>query len=191
MINYRYKVNEEIARWVTEIFVRNKSGHSWWIAFTNPIAGPWKKMVAMDNNDSPVEVYRFERETERPDLVLVNDELKTILIVEAKDFLPKLIASSQMKKSLRVIEDMDKVLKATEHDHWNERAGYAIKPAFLWFCDSKERIAEEDKILRDTYQKESGLDPSAVVNIIISRGEDGKLVNNFFTHSGVSTELKV
>jgi hypothetical protein len=41
-MNYSYNLTEEICRWSFEVHI--KKLESWWIAFTNPTAGPWKKI---------------------------------------------------------------------------------------------------------------------------------------------------
>ncbi len=63
---------------------KKRAKNGWWVAFTNPIAGPWKKITALDGTGLPVEIYRFEREGERPDLILVNDIFKLVMIVKQK-----------------------------------------------------------------------------------------------------------
>jgi len=81
MNEYEYSINEEITRWVLEVYINNHTDN-WKIAFTNPTAGPWKKIIAPSTSK---EIYRFIREEARPDLIIVNDILSTILIIEAKD----------------------------------------------------------------------------------------------------------
>ena len=49
-----------------------------------------------------------------PDIIIVSDQLETILIIEAKDFAPKLIKGEQMSKSIRVIMNMSKQLRAID-----------------------------------------------------------------------------
>src|SRR5581483_5500662 len=143
MINYTFNISEEIARWVTEVYVRSHKSLGWWVAFTNPIAGPWKKITALNGEGIPVEVYRFEREGERPDLILVNDEHKLIIIIEAKDYYQKLVASDQMKKSVRVIEEISSILKNCGNKHWEIRKNYRIIPSFIWFCYDSRTILDE------------------------------------------------
>ena len=63
---YSYTINEEIVRWAFEVFLRNKSEDKWWVAFTNPTAGPWKKIEAPNNGGKLFEIYRFAREEDRP-----------------------------------------------------------------------------------------------------------------------------
>lgn len=131
---YKFVPTEEIVRWTFEVHVNNNSTakENWFLAFTNPTAGPWKRVVAPDRSGAMVEVARFGRDEERPDLVLVSDVLRLNLIIEAKDDLSKLVAEVQMKKSLGVIRDLGQRLKTCTGETWQERAAYRIIPGFLW-----------------------------------------------------------
>ena len=51
-------ISEEIVRWSFEISV-NRSD-DWLIAFTNPTAGPWKRITAPDSDGKRGEIHRFE-----------------------------------------------------------------------------------------------------------------------------------
>ncbi len=143
LLIYNYSISEEIARWSFEVFLDHKSGGKWWIAFTNPTAGPLKKITSKNEAGKLVEVYRFSREEDRPDIVAVSDELKQIIIFEAKDYAHRLVGQAQMKKSAQVIVDMEKVLNSVDIDAWNVRKDYAIIPGFLWFSDSEESTISE------------------------------------------------
>jgi len=187
MIKYKFKINEEITRWVTEVYVNSNPDVGWWIAFTNPTAGPWKKITAPNESGECVEVYRFNREEERPDLVLVNDKLKQILIIEAKDYCKKLITEAQMKKSIRVIDDMSSLLSECNAVSWRERKNYKITPSFLWFSKDKEDIKPEDKLVTESFRKYAESNTENVVNIIVSANDKGALENNFFLN-GLETK---
>ena len=80
---YNFRLTEEISRWAFEI--RCRESLDWYIAFTNPTAGPWKTIKGTDQFGKEGEVYRFELEQPRPDIILVNDKLRVIVIIEAKD----------------------------------------------------------------------------------------------------------
>lgn len=189
MINYNFNISEEIARWVTEVYVRNQQSLGWWVAFTNPIAGPWKKITALNGEGVPVEVYRFEREGERPDLVLVNDKYKLIIIVEAKDYYQKLIAADQMKKSVRVIEEISLILKNCGNEHWKTRRDYKILPSFLWFCEDSAKILDEDRIVKNSFAQYSKSNTEDLVNMIICRDGSNILNNNFVFQGKINKEL--
>ena len=133
---YSYLINEEIVRWAFEVFLKNKNVNGWWVAFTNPTAGPWKKIEAPDNDGKFTEIYRFAREEDRPDFVLVSDLLKIILIIEAKDAASKLIAGKQMHKSTQVMVDMGNKLRNIELDIWQKRKDYELLAGFLWHTES-------------------------------------------------------
>ena len=83
------RLNEEIARWAFEILFKDLN--DWVIAFTNPTAGPWKTIKASDINGEIGEVYRFALKENRPDIVMYNDDLQTVMIIEAKDNIDKLV----------------------------------------------------------------------------------------------------
>lgn len=189
-MKYSYEINEEIARWVTEVYIRNQQKNGWWIAFTNPIAGPWKKINALNGEGVPVEIYRFEREGERPDLILVNDIYKLIIIIEAKDFYQKLVVDDQMKKSVRVIVDVSKILKDCRNEYWVGRSAYKILPAFLWFTPEISNILEEDKKVRMAFDKASKIGSKNLLNIVITKNvETGDLFNNFLYKDKINKDL--
>lgn len=132
---YSFTPTEEIVRWAFEVHINTSATakKNWFIAFTNPTAGPWKRVMAPDSSGkNMVEVARFGREEERPDLLLVSDVLCLNLIIEAKDDLSKLVTEAQMKKSLAVIRDLGKRLTASTVEVWKARAAYRIIPGFLW-----------------------------------------------------------
>jgi hypothetical protein len=179
-INYKYKINEEIVRWSTEIYLKSNKELNWWIAFTNPTAGPWKKLNAFTSTGDYVEVYRFDREEERPDLVLVNDKLERILIVEAKDYCCRLITEQQMKKSINVIEQMSSVLMNCDNIHWKKRIKYKVVSSFLWFCENITDILKEDSQVAETFnQHNKNHISNDLLNFIITADDNDNLVNNF------------
>jgi hypothetical protein len=107
---YTFRLTEEISRWAFEVHVNTLS--DWYIAFSNPTAGPWKRLMARDEAGIEGEVHRFEREEDRPDLVLVNDNLSTLVIVEAKDSLAALVARTQVVKSSAVVQALARLPSA-------------------------------------------------------------------------------
>jgi len=180
MIPYTYKPNEEVARWATEVYIKSNTKLGWWIAFTNPTAGPWKKIVIPIENGGTAEIYRFVREEERPDLILVNDKRKAVLIVEAKDYLGKLITKAQMLKSVRVIDRISKMLATSSNSKWAHRSAYKIIPSFLWMCENKQTVAEESNSVQKALDKYNSLKISRdILNIVISTDEQQNLFNSF------------
>ena len=94
MIRKVNRLNEELARWAFEIIISNNT--EWEIAFTNPTAGPWKTVKAHSlKTNKKGEVYRFILEEDRPDIIIYNDKLKSLIIFEAKDNLEKLLEEEQ------------------------------------------------------------------------------------------------
>lgn len=189
MINYTYNLNEEIARWATEVYIKENPKLNWWIAFTNPTAGPWKKVVVPSEDGTSVEIYRFVREEERPDLILVNDDLGAILIVEAKDYVEKLITNDQMIKSIRVIEAMTKMLSQSENPHWAKRKGYKIIPAFLWMCESASNIQKEDDLIQSEFLAKWTGPKTDILNIVISKDAKENLANAFVFKKQIFQDL--
>ncbi len=172
MINYEYRLTEEIARWAFE--VRVKSNSAWNIVFTNPTAGPWKRLEAVNQAGQRGEVYRFDRDEARPDIVMVNDALKSVLIIEAKDTLAKLLAPSQVKKSCEVVLDMASVLQdIKDSEYWGERWGYRYFNSLLWGAQSTSDEAEIERALR-AYEKclkgnDCGVDAGVMLGIEVSK----------------------
>jgi hypothetical protein len=189
MINYTYSLNEEIARWATEVYIKKNPRLKWWIAFTNPTAGPWKKVVVQNEDGTSIEIYRFVREEERPDLILVNDDLKIILIVEAKDYVEKLISGDQMEKSIRVIQAMTKILSESQNPHWAIRKNYRVVPAFLWMCETTGNIQKEDKLIQSEFLAKWSGPKTQILNIIISKDRDENLENAFVYNGEIFPEL--
>src|SRR5690606_18877788 len=131
MNKYTFRLDEEIARWAFELRVRSIA--KWTIAFTNPTAGPWKRIEATDKHGKRGEVYRFSRDEKRPDIVLYNDELEAILIVEAKDNLAKLTAAKQAEKSAAVTNNIANTLSALGNNpFWAARSKYTTHNGLLW-----------------------------------------------------------
>ena len=122
---YNFHLTEEISRWAFEIVCQNND--DWFIAFTNPTAGPWKTIKGLNKNNEEGEIYRFELEETRPDIVIVNDKLKVIIIFEAKDSLSKLMKEDQVPKSVEVVSNLTKVLTEIDNkQYWNQRKNYQI-----------------------------------------------------------------
>lgn len=136
MSNYDYKLTEEISRWAFEIHIHNNE--YWDIIFTNPTAGPWKRLESKNKNGVKGEVYRFDRDEARPDIVLVNDKLNIMLIIEAKDSLKKLVKEDQVRKSCQVVVDMAKILKGIhDNEYWLTRHTYSIYNGLLWGAEEE------------------------------------------------------
>jgi hypothetical protein len=141
---YAFRLTEEIARWAFE--VKLSQNNDWHIAFTNPTAGPWKRITALNTNGIDGEVHRFARDEERPDLLLVSDTHQMIIILEAKDSLPKLITDTQIRKSAQVVLTLAEVLKGKrENPFWGKRADYNIVAGLLWGAEVKSTETDRQK----------------------------------------------
>lgn len=126
------RLNEEIARWAFEIIY--KTSASWKIVFTNPTAGPWKTIKAPSKTTGVEgEVYRFILEEDRPDIIMFNDDLETVIIIEAKDSLEKLLDRAQAIKSAAVVVKLAGILgdKGT-NPYWRGRENYKVILGLLW-----------------------------------------------------------
>ena len=120
------RLNEEIARWAFEI--RTKNNPDWFIAFTNPTAGPWKTIKARSLTTQEIgEVYRFALEEDRPDIIVYNDNLKCVIVFEAKDRLNKLTNHNQAKKSIEVVKKLAKKIRIEiSNEYWRGRNDYKV-----------------------------------------------------------------
>lgn len=125
------RVTEEVARWVFEVHLEAQS--EWAVVFTNPTAGPWKRVMAADASGQIGEVHRFLREDTRPDLVLVSDIHEAIIIVEAKTRLEQLTTSAQASKTVAVVRDMGRLLRSSRSNrYWHRRADFTVMCGLLW-----------------------------------------------------------
>jgi hypothetical protein len=197
MLKYQFKINEEITRWTTEVLIKQNPQWGWWIAFTNPTAGPWKKITAPNKKGIFEEIYRFNREEKRPDLVLVNDSKKAVLVIEAKYNLNSILDTKQMEKSIKVVKDMSLIMQEIEHNTWNERRKYHYFTSFLWFSHNptEENILVENNQVNTLIEKEgnSFAFEKFPVNIVIYENEKGDLKNKFVfrnqTHENLDFHL--
>lgn len=136
-------INEEIVRWSFEIAV--KESMNWYIAFTNPTAGPWKRITATNQAGKIGEVHRFEIDETRPDLILVNDTSKEVLIIEAKTSFADLQKKAQLDKTSKLfVELTTKLRKESKNEYWGARATYQYKLGLLWATgeESESQIKE-------------------------------------------------
>lgn len=189
-MKYSYNLSEEIARWAFEVHI--KSLNVWWIAFTNPTAGPWKRIESFNLNNEKGEIYRFDIDEKRPDIVVVNDELKIIIIFEAKDYLNKLNIESQVTKSALVIDDMAKVLKGIkDNNYWGNRSQYSIYNGLLWGSEIKSKLVDVNITFKNystaLRKINSKINDSIQVGIESMKDENENIKLYFFSNS--STEL--
>lgn len=147
-----YKLTEEIARWAFEVLCKENA--QWYIAFTNPTAGPWKAIKAVGKNGQEGRVYTFDSKEKRPDIILVNDSMKLILIFEAKSDINSLLKRDQVTKSTRVVADIGKMLqKMRNNEYWGKRYMYKIVLGLLWGNEENLELEVYDNLF-DKYKNE-------------------------------------
>ncbi len=172
---YGFRLTEEISRWAFEVVCKNNP--DWYIAFTNPTAGPWKTIKCTDVYGEEGEVYRFELEETRPDILLVNDKLKTVMIIEAKDSLKKLTASNQASKSVEVVKTLSEILRSKrKNPYWSHRADYTVILGLLWGAEdpsSNLRRREVFDIYFDEMSSYTSFENDIIIGIETCRDEDG------------------
>ena len=166
-----YRLTEEIARWAFEI--QCKQNTSWYIAFTNPTAGPWKAITAPNKDGKIGRIYAFDAKEKRPDIILINDHLKIIIILEAKNSYLSLITPEQCLKSTKVVSDIGKQLQKLRTDsYWGKRYMYNIILGLLW-GSAEEKPSSTYIPMFDFYYKEicnyDNIDKRAVVGIEVTR----------------------
>lgn len=124
-------LSEEVVRWALEVKIQN--GSTWKIAFTNPTAGPWKRVTAENQAGKVGEVHRFEIEEKRPDLIVYSDVHKVVLIIEAKTDISGLQNNEQIKKTAELFKTLSSLLRKKEtNEFWRERANYNYQLGLLW-----------------------------------------------------------
>lgn len=147
-----YKLTEEIARWAFEVLCKENS--QWYIAFTNPTAGPWKAIKSCGKDGQEGRIYTFDSKEKRPDIILVNDSMKLILIIEAKADMNSLLKNDQVSKSTRVVADIGKMLqKMRNNEYWGKRYMYKIVLGLLWGSEENLERKVYD-VLFDKYKSE-------------------------------------
>ena len=170
-----FRLTEEIARWAFEIICQQDD--NWYISFTNPTAGPWKTIKCLDKAGNEGEVYCFELEETRPDILLVNDKIGVIIIIEAKDSIEKLIAGDQAKKSVEVVNKLgEKLKKLSTNRFWAERAKYPIITGILWGSESESSKKDRDIVFGKYHSeiaKYSNIESGCIIGIETRRSGNG------------------
>ena len=170
-----FKLTEEVARWAFEIICQQDD--NWHISFTNPTAGPWKTIKCSDENGNEGEVYRFELEETRPDILLVNDAIGVTLIIEAKDSIEKLVAGDQVEKSVAVVGKLSEKLQKMSTNHfWGERAKYPIVTGILWGSENGSTKVDRKKVFNkyhDEIKKYDNIESGCIIGTETRRSGDG------------------
>ena len=146
-------VSEEIVRWAFEVSL--KSCPQWRVAFTNPTAGPWKRVMGEDASGRVGEVHRFEIDEKRPDLIIYSDEFETVVIVEAKTDLRGLADQAQVEKTSALFHSLNRLLHdKSSNPFWGIRANYRYELGMLW--GKKEESYGDIRDAIDAYLTEGG-----------------------------------
>ena len=178
-----YHLTEEIARWAFEVLCRE--GEKWDIVFTNPTAGPWKTIKATNNSGVLGEVYRFSLEENRPDIVMVNDEEKLVVIIEAKDSLSKLVSETQDTKSIEVVDSLAKTFKSLKsNEYWGGRADYVIICGLLWGSEGGESESDIATVMDKYHDDASECEfffVDAILGIEANKASSGAITCKLFT----------
>ena len=79
------------------------------------------------------EVYRFAVNEPRPDLILVSDTHRRVVIVEAKTNISQLSNANQRSKTASMFIDLKtQLVSLTSNEYWKARCNYAFHLGLLW-----------------------------------------------------------
>ncbi|NQT06924.1 MAG: hypothetical protein HQ575_05220 [Candidatus Omnitrophica bacterium] len=133
-----YKITEEIVRFAFEVYI-GRFAKKWSILFTNPTAGPWKKIV-LNTGETSMEIGRYKREEKRPDLILFLKDPAICIVVEAKDAFNKINNEDQIEKSFSVFKKERKRIQ--EHSAFNTFINKDIHfiNSYLWYDTTAKNI---------------------------------------------------
>lgn len=172
---YSFRLTEEISRWAFEVVCKNNP--DWYIAFTNPTAGPWKTIKCTNAYGEEGEVYRFELEETRPDILLVNDKLKVVMIIEAKDSLAKLVSGDQAPKSVEVVGTLAEILRGKKNNSfWSHRSNYSIIVGLLWGAEHPSAQYERQEVFNTYFDEMAAyktFENKVIIGIETCRQKDG------------------
>jgi hypothetical protein len=180
-------VSEEIVRWAFEVSLN--AGSKWNIAFTNPTAGPWKRVMAADSNGVVGEVHRFEIDEKRPDLIIYSDTYQIVVIIEAKTDLKGLADAKQIEKTSALYKNLEKLMRSKSgNSHWGKRSKYQYVLGLLW-GKIEESEADINVMVRDYLAALNG----KAIDVLCIQGElqSNNLAHKvFWGHSKKITTLE-
>ncbi len=140
-------LSEEVVRWGFEVALQ--STKDWKIAFTNPTAGPWKKISGADPHGKVGEVHRFEIDETRPDLVIYSDRKEAVIIIEAKTELAGLLDGDQIAKTTGMYERLTSKLRSCEKNpYWQKRSAYSYNLGLLWGTDKYDETSKIESLFK-------------------------------------------
>jgi len=163
-----YSISEEIVRFTFEVHVK-QNAPAWNICFTNPTAGPWKT-ITYEMPDSSIKIGRYEREEQRPDLILLNKTKSACLIIEAKDEFSKICSTDQINKSFKVFKKEVKRFQSCTNLTNYLRNNLCFIDGFLWYSSDKKSA----DIFAETYYKETK-STTPLICILINKLPDNSL----------------
>jgi len=141
------KCTEEVIRWRFEVALEcrtleNGVAGTSFVAFTNPTAGPWKRVVGPKLQES-YEIYRFGSKESRPDVIVVSDLRRRIYVLEAKDEAAKL-TTQVIKKTYEIAGKFNVVFGAFgNHEDWAPRKSYVVSVGFVFSSKSVSAAVEQ------------------------------------------------
>ena len=98
----------------------------------------------------------------------INDYLKEIMIIEAKNSIDKLIQGAQIEKSVKVVGELSAILKEINNPFWNNRKKYPITLGILWGTEktiSNEEISSVFSKYHKEVSKYSSFDDTIITGI--------------------------
>lgn len=129
-MGYEIKLSEEIIRFAFEVAIMRERTNRF-IAFSNPTAGPWK-LVLGRRADETYELHRFGREDVRPDVIVVCDKLRKIVVIEAKETADQL-DSGTIEKTYGISAMFADIFGLYDsHEDWLQRKTYEVITGFLF-----------------------------------------------------------
>ncbi len=176
----RFKVTEEVIRQTVE--VKFKRSGPWEISFTNPTAGPWKS-ITIGNYEGGHDL-RYDKEEDRPDLILFDRETSSFLIFEAKDKLSKMFSKNQIKKSVDVfVKEINKLTDIIESGDNKSNIlkdptlGYSFHVGYIYskidksksyISTKRSELISKHKSYMSNYEK----DLDSTIHIMVDEEED-------------------
>ena len=105
--------------------------------------------------------------------------IKIIIINEAKDDFQKLINQNQLKKSLKVLQNISRVLRDTKTKAWGERNNYKIIPSFLWAESYSAEVIKHHREINKSTSEILGTKTNSL-DVVVSKTEDSSLSVRYY-----------
>ena len=162
-----YEINEEIVRQALEVKfkINSKTIDEWFIAFSNPTAGPWKKIMFVTKDRKVVRIGGYEKEEKRPDLIVFSRTHRLLFIIEAKDYIQELITNYE-KINETFMKEKDKLSKLSFIKEEFNNLFHANGLVFF-----SENIDEDYKKIKKTYAQTENL-----IVFFVTKEEDNLVI---------------